>query len=95
MRLELLQDAAEFWPRAEADIRGAGRRVYVQALSLEGDATGQGLAAALLESPAAERRVLVDSFTKHVVSDRFLHAPANLRRWRPAAASRLKSGMRR
>ena len=78
MRLELLQDASEFWPRAEADIRAARKRVFVQTLSFEGDTAGQGLARALAASRAREKRVLVDSFTRHVVNDRFLLAPASL-----------------
>ncbi len=76
MRLELLMDAAEFWPRAEADIRAARERVYVQALSFEGDDAGRRLALALVASPAPDRRVLVDDFTRHVVSDRFLYRPS-------------------
>jgi cardiolipin synthase len=78
VRLELLLDAAEFWPRAAEDIRGARGRVYVQALSFEGDAAGLGAATALLTSPAPDRRVLVDRFTKYVVSDRFVYRPQAL-----------------
>ena len=73
MKLELLLDASEFWPRAAEDIRRARARVYVQALSFEGDAAGLGAARALLESPAPDRRVLIDRFTKYVVSDRLVY----------------------
>ncbi len=78
MRLELLQDAAEFWPRARADVLAARERVYVQALTFEGDAAGREVAATLAASPAPDRRVIVDRFTKHVVSDRFVWLPRNL-----------------
>ena len=78
MKLELLQDAAEFWPRAKADILAARERVYLQALSFEGDAAGREVAAALTASPAPDRRVLVDCFTRHVVSDRLVWRPKNL-----------------
>ncbi|HEX9185701.1 MAG TPA: phosphatidylserine/phosphatidylglycerophosphate/cardiolipin synthase family protein [Vicinamibacteria bacterium] len=78
MRLELLLDAAEFWPRAEADILSARERVYVQALSFEGDRAGLAAAAALRASRAPDRRVLVDRFTRHVVSDRLVWTPASL-----------------
>jgi cardiolipin synthase len=71
-------DAAEFWPRAEADIRAARERVFVQALSFEGDDAGRGLALALVASPARDRRVVVDEFSRHVVSDRFLYWPSAL-----------------
>jgi hypothetical protein len=78
VRLELLQDAAEFWPRARADILAAHERVYLQALSFEGDAAGREVAATLAASHAPDRRVLVDCFTKHVVSDRLVWLPKNL-----------------
>ncbi len=78
MKLELLQDAGEFWPRAEADVRAARERVFVQALTFEGDAAGLAVAAALRESAAPDRRVLVDAFTRHVVSDRLVWHPWSL-----------------
>jgi cardiolipin synthase len=78
VRLELLQDATEFWPRAEADVGAARERVYVQALTFEGDAAGQAMGVALDASRAADRRVLVDTFTRYVVSDRLVHHPRNL-----------------
>src|SRR5262245_41940152 len=78
MGLKLLHDALEFWPAVAADIATARESVFVQALTFEGDAAGRGLAEALLRSPARDRRVLVDSFSKFVVSDRFLAAPRNL-----------------
>jgi cardiolipin synthase len=78
LKLDLLVDAPEFWRSLEADVRGAGRSVYVQALSFEGDRAGRALGHLLLDSRAADRRVLVDSFTRHVVSDRFLWRPDNL-----------------
>jgi cardiolipin synthase len=77
MRMELLVDFAAFWRRLQADIAGAGRRVYVQTFSFEGDATGQALAAALLAAGAPDTRILVDSFTRYVLSDQFLYAPRN------------------
>jgi len=76
--VELLGSAAEFWQRAEADIRNARQRVYVQAMTFEGDHTGQMVANAVAESPAADRRILVDRFTRWIVSDRFIWSPANL-----------------
>ncbi|HSD28077.1 MAG TPA: phospholipase D-like domain-containing protein, partial [Vicinamibacteria bacterium] len=78
VKLELLQDAAEFWPRAGADVRDARDRVYVQALTFEGDAAGRDVAASLAASRAGDRRVLVDRFTKHVVSDHLVWLPGNL-----------------
>lgn len=78
MRLELQVDAAEFWPSLERDIAGARRHVYVQALSFEGDTAGQGLARALASSPAPDRRVVVDHYTRWDLADKFLYYPPHL-----------------
>jgi cardiolipin synthase A/B len=73
----LLIDAAEFWPAFEADARGARTRLFVQTLSFEADAAGEGLANLFLSLPATvDRRLVVDEFTRWVVNDRFLYAPA-------------------
>src|SRR6185503_9777591 len=71
-------DFKEFWTRLSEDIRSAESSVYVQTFALEGDATGQQLAAALLSSPASDRRILADSFTRIMLSDRFRYSPSAL-----------------
>ncbi|MDE2435867.1 MAG: phosphatidylserine/phosphatidylglycerophosphate/cardiolipin synthase family protein [Sphingomonadales bacterium] len=71
-RIELLVGSAAFWARASADMAAARNRVLVQAMTFEGDAAGQGVASAIATSPAADRRVLVDDYTRHVINDRFL-----------------------
>ncbi len=76
--LELLVGAGDFWARAAQDIARARRRLYVQAMTFEGDAAGRPVAAAIAASPAADRRVLIDCYSLHVVSDRFVHGPAAL-----------------
>jgi cardiolipin synthase len=78
VKIELLVDFKEFWTRLSEDIRSAETSVYVQTFALEGDSTGQQLAAALLSSPAADRRILADSFTRVVLSDRFRYSPSAL-----------------
>jgi cardiolipin synthase len=78
VKIELLVDFKEFWTRLSEDIRSAETSVYVQTFALEGDTTGQQLAAALLSSPAADRRILADSFTRVVLSDRFRYSPSAL-----------------
>jgi len=78
LSLRLLIDAGEFWPAAEADIAKARARVYVQALTFEADAAGNGLARALLDSPAPDKRVLVDYHSRHVVSDKLWYHPKYL-----------------
>ena len=78
MKMQLLVDAEEFWPAARADIAAAREHVYVQALTLEADAAGGALAGALLDSPAPDRRVLVDCHSWHVVSDKLRYHPKHM-----------------
>ncbi|HSJ08345.1 MAG TPA: phosphatidylserine/phosphatidylglycerophosphate/cardiolipin synthase family protein [Longimicrobiales bacterium] len=78
MRYEILVDSGAFWARLRGDIRNARGRVWVQALTVEGDATGRALAAQLHRSPAPDRRLLIDHFTNVFHSDRFVYAPHNL-----------------
>ena len=78
MRLRLLVGSGEFWEALEQDIAGARSSVLVQTLTFEGDAAGHGLARAMEASPAADRRIIVDNFTRHIQNDRFLWAPQNL-----------------
>ncbi|MHB8527988.1 MAG: phospholipase D-like domain-containing protein [Caulobacteraceae bacterium] len=77
-RFELLVGAEAFWRRAEADIALARRRLFVQAMTFEGDRSGLAVAAAIGASAAADRRVLVDAYTSLVVSDRFVFSPVAL-----------------
>ena len=76
--LQLLVGAADFWARAADDIALARRRLFVQAMTFEGDAAGRPVAAAIAGAGAADRRVLIDSYSRHVISDRFVHAPGAL-----------------
>lgn len=69
---ELLVGAADFWARARRDLAAARRRVLIQAMTFEGDAAGQAVAAAIAASGAADRRVLVDDYTRHVINDHLL-----------------------
>jgi cardiolipin synthase len=75
---QLLVGAEAFWTRAAADIAAARRRVLVQAMTFEGDAAGQAVAASLRASAAVDRRVLVDDYSRVVVSDCFVHSPRYL-----------------
>jgi cardiolipin synthase len=69
---ELLVGSTAFWERCRVDIHGAHRRVLVQAMTFEGDAAGLSVAEAIGQSQAADRRVLVDDYTRHVINDTFL-----------------------
>lgn len=78
MKIQLLVDSGEFWESVKADVGNARHRVYAQALSFEGDGVGRAMAEALLASPASDRRVMIDTFTNHIVNDRFLWKPSSL-----------------
>jgi cardiolipin synthase len=75
-KFELHIGSAAFWRRAAADIAAARCRVLVQAMTFEGDRAGQAVARAIGASRAADRRVLVDDYTRHVINDTFLKASA-------------------
>ncbi len=70
--LELLIGAPAFWARAADDIDRARGRVLVQAMTFEGDSAGRAVAAALAAASAGDRRVLVDDYSRFVVSDRWV-----------------------
>lgn len=76
-RFQLLVDAEEFWLQLEHDIADARHRVWLQTLSFEGDSAGTPLTRALLDSRAADRRLLIDAFSMHIQSDRFIYSPGN------------------
>lgn len=78
MNAELLVDFREFWTRLNEDIRAARQSVFIQTFALEGDPVGEQLSQALISSSASDKRILVDSFTRVVLSDRFRYAPGNL-----------------
>ena len=76
--IELLVDSRDFFCRMRADVAAARQYVLTQALSFEGDATGIGMGDLLLSSRAPDRRVVIDSFTRHVVNDRLVWTPRSL-----------------
>lgn len=78
MSLRLLVDAPEFCHAVAHDLGAAQRMALVQAMTFEGDAAGLAIAEMIRGCPAADRRVLVDAFTQHVLSDRFRWWPRNL-----------------
>ena len=78
MNTELLVDFGEFWSRLSEDIRSARHSVVVQTFAFEGDPAGKQLSEALLSSAATDKRILADSFTRVVLSDRFRFSPANI-----------------
>ena len=75
---ELLVGSDEFWRRAREDMMAARRRLYVQAMTFEADTAGAKVGRAISNSRAMDRRVLVDDFSRFVISDRFVYSPRNL-----------------
>jgi len=71
----LLIDAAEFQEALANDVASALKRVYVQAMTFEGDVAGHFLADILTASPATEKKLIVDSYSKIIQSDRFIYSP--------------------
>lgn len=78
MTITILVDSNEFWKSLKTDVSSASKYVYLQTLSFEGDYVGKQLSDLLLSSNSYDRRLLIDSFTKYVLSDKFLYAPHNL-----------------
>jgi cardiolipin synthase A/B len=77
-RLALCVDGPEFMASLARDLATARERALVQTLSFEADAAGYALASALVDSPAEEKLLLVDSFSRLVISDKFLYDPTRL-----------------
>jgi len=72
---ELLIDSDRFWDRLKDDIAAAEKNVYVQTLSFEGDSAGLKLSEAMKASPAPDKKIVVDNYTRYILSDKFLYSP--------------------
>jgi cardiolipin synthase len=66
----------EFMAALARDLADARERVALQTLSFEADPAGLALGQALLACRAPERLLIIDSFARHVISDRLL-TPGN------------------
>ena len=76
--MKLLVDSDEFWNCLKADISKAKSNIFIQAMSFEGDTVGQDLGTLVIHSKASDKRILVDSYSKHVINDQFLCNPFSL-----------------
>jgi len=77
METQLLVNSCEFWSTLQRDIRASKHSIYIQTLSFEGDSVGQMLSTELLSAHAHDIRLLIDCYTKYVMSDCFLYRPKN------------------
>jgi cardiolipin synthase len=68
----------EFMAALAVDLASAQDRALIQTLSFEGDAAGQALAEALIASPAAEKCLIIDSYSRLVQSDMLVGSPLRL-----------------
>jgi len=80
MKTELLLDAREFWPRLREDMGAATHRAWLQTFTFEGDRVGVALGRALRDSPATDRRLLIDRYSLLYHSDRIIPGAAWLDR---------------
>lgn len=77
MRFKLLVGSEEFWDSLSADIATAESSVCVQTLSYEADEAGMRLSEAMRSCKVPDRRIVVDRFTRHFISDRWVFSPLN------------------
>ena len=69
---------AEFMAALRTDLARARHRALVQTLSFEGDLAGRALTDALLACPARDRRLIIDSYSRFVQSDKLVGSPVRL-----------------
>ncbi len=72
MKARILVDFGAFWASLAEDIGAARSQILVQTFSFEGDRVGRLLADAMIASRAVDKRILADSFSKVVLSDKCL-----------------------
>ncbi|MCK5125300.1 MAG: phosphatidylserine/phosphatidylglycerophosphate/cardiolipin synthase family protein [candidate division Zixibacteria bacterium] len=78
MKLELLIDSDAFWKKLKPEILAAKKRVYIQTLSFEGDSVGLDLSESMINSKAPDKRIIVDSYTRHIINDTWIYSPLSL-----------------
>src|SRR5688500_17670633 len=77
MNIKVLVDSEEFWNSLREDSRAAKTTIYIQTLTLEGDTIGSSLAELLTTASCKDKRIIVASFSKWIINDRFLYWPNN------------------
>lgn len=90
MSKNILVGSAAFMDAVREVSQTATSRFYVQAMTFEGDDAGEQLIDIMLNCPAADRCLIIDSYSKVVVNDRFVFGPAAI--FSPEIAVELKYG---
>ncbi|QQR91250.1 MAG: phosphatidylserine/phosphatidylglycerophosphate/cardiolipin synthase family protein [Myxococcales bacterium] len=75
MKIKLISGSRDFVSEARRDIRAANSRCYVQAMTFEGDSAGKSIADMLKDSAANDRRMLVDAYSRYIMSDKVIAGP--------------------
>ena len=69
-------DATEFMQHFSERALQAKRSLYVQAMTFEGDTAGRALIDIMKRSPAIDKRLCIDSYSKYVINDQFVFGAA-------------------
>jgi len=69
---KILLGSDAFKARFEDVAKDAKESLLVQAMTFEGDEAGEWLINTMLSSPAKDKRLLVDSYSKVVINDHFV-----------------------
>ena len=79
MKTKVLVGSTAFMKALGERAQSAQDLLYVQAMTFEGDSAGEELIDLMIDSPAKDKRLIVDSFSKAVVSDHFVFGPKYLK----------------
>jgi cardiolipin synthase A/B len=78
MRFKLLVDSDEFWAHLREDLSASKHTICIQTFSLEGDRVGTALSNQILGLTSVTTKILVDSFGKWVINDKYVFMPPHL-----------------
>ncbi|MBU8869544.1 MAG: phosphatidylserine/phosphatidylglycerophosphate/cardiolipin synthase family protein [Gemmatimonadales bacterium] len=73
MKIEILVDSEIFWADLRKEILAARECVYGQTMSFEGDTVGKMFSEAIRQSKAKDKRLLLDSYIRAIINDKFLY----------------------
>lgn len=75
----ILVGSDAFMKRLEKVSASSSDFFYVQAMTFEGDNAGRWLIDLMKASPARDKKLLIDSYSKFVINDHFIYSPFYLR----------------